>query len=463
MPMAGAGAQRGLRALAAAKPRLPYEHSWHDFAVFMLHVAAEIEHSLMVQYLYAAYSIGGAGLGEAAHEPARQWREIILGIAKEEMGHLITVQNILRLIGGPLHLEREDYPFRSEFYPFHFTLEPATKSSIAKYVIAEAPLAFLDTAEGKEIVARARKADDGRAVLPVGVLYEELIELFGNEGALTDDDFRADTEPYQASWDEWGRGYGLGQRGNVAQSAPKKTPDLLILKTTDRASAVDALKSIARQGEAPALGRGGSADEKSHFARFLEIYRVFPERNPPSRNIPANPSTEQPQDGDDGDRSGPLGCASITDERSLLWAHLFNIRYRKLLFSLKHVFHVEAGDSVDTPTARGNLIAWTFGEMYNLRAIAGILVTLPLKSDGGSRRAAPPFEVPYTLALPDWDSDKWRVHRDLIGASEKVIHQLETKDEERRDYLRALRDHDKLDLEVVERLLDVLQAREANA
>ena len=31
--------------------------SWHDTAVYLLHVASEIEHALMVQYLYAGYSL----------------------------------------------------------------------------------------------------------------------------------------------------------------------------------------------------------------------------------------------------------------------------------------------------------------------------------------------------------------------------------------------------------------------
>jgi len=442
--------QRSL--LPGEHAKLPAEHSWHDHAVFLLHVAAEVEHSLMVQYLYAAYSLGGAALDEAAHETARQWREVILGIAKEEMGHLITVQNVLRLIGGPLHLEREDYPFRSEFYPFYFTLEPATKGSLAKYVIAEAPEEWLKTEEGKEVVARAQKADKGRAVRRVGELYEQLIDLFKNEGALTDADFRGDTGPYQASWDEWGRGYGQGERGNVGGTAPAKTPDVLVIRTPDRASVIDALERIARQGEAPTLGRGGAPDEKSHFKRFLDIYHDFPASNPPSRIIPTNPRTAAQGDGDEADTAGPRGCTRITDKRSLLWAHLFNIRYRKLLFTLKHVLYVEAGADVDRPSARGNLIAWAFGEMYNLRSIAGILVTLPLKAEGGDRRAAPPFEVPYTLALPDWNSDKWRVHRDLIAASEQVIHQLDKADAPRHDYLRALRDHDKRNLDIIGRL-----------
>jgi rubrerythrin len=33
----------------------------------------------------------------------RRWQEIILGVAKEEMGHLMTVQNVLTaLVSSPL-------------------------------------------------------------------------------------------------------------------------------------------------------------------------------------------------------------------------------------------------------------------------------------------------------------------------------------------------------------------------
>jgi hypothetical protein len=39
----------------------PDELTWWDWTVFLLHTAAEIEHALMVQYLYAAYSLADAG------------------------------------------------------------------------------------------------------------------------------------------------------------------------------------------------------------------------------------------------------------------------------------------------------------------------------------------------------------------------------------------------------------------
>ena len=54
----------------------------------------------MIQYLYAAYSLGGPQVPEKHRDMVRRWREVILGIAKEEMGHLISVQNVLKLIGA---------------------------------------------------------------------------------------------------------------------------------------------------------------------------------------------------------------------------------------------------------------------------------------------------------------------------------------------------------------------------
>src|SRR5688572_28878011 len=93
----GFGTRAAYRGLASEKPiPLPAEFSWHDYAVFLLHVAAEIEHALMVQYLYGAYSLGGPQVPEQYRAVVRDWQTLILGIAKEEMGHLVTVQNLLR-------------------------------------------------------------------------------------------------------------------------------------------------------------------------------------------------------------------------------------------------------------------------------------------------------------------------------------------------------------------------------
>jgi hypothetical protein len=49
---------------------------------------------------------------------------------------LLSVENLLRFIGGPLNFDREDFPFLAFLYPFPFNLEPLTKTSLAKYVAA---------------------------------------------------------------------------------------------------------------------------------------------------------------------------------------------------------------------------------------------------------------------------------------------------------------------------------------
>jgi hypothetical protein len=109
-------------------------------AIFLLHAVAEVEHALMVQYLYAAYSLHTASeVPSSLATVVDDCREVVLGIAREEMGHLLTVQNVLRFLGGAINLERQGYPFISALYPFQFTLEPLSRVSVAKYVIAEMP------------------------------------------------------------------------------------------------------------------------------------------------------------------------------------------------------------------------------------------------------------------------------------------------------------------------------------
>ncbi|MEJ7743434.1 MAG: ferritin-like domain-containing protein, partial [Nocardioidaceae bacterium] len=114
-------------------------------AEILLESAAEVEHALMVQYLYAAYSLKS---GDEVTDPAQQaaldetspdsWPQVLLGIAREEMGHLMTVQNLL-LLGLAPNLEREDFPPQKDLYPFALHLEPLSQRSLAKYVVAEAP------------------------------------------------------------------------------------------------------------------------------------------------------------------------------------------------------------------------------------------------------------------------------------------------------------------------------------
>ena len=73
-----------------------------DEAVFLLDIAAEVEHAVMVQYLFAAYSLRDPSqFTDDKAALVRDWRKAIAMVAREEMGHLVTVQNLLRSLGAP--------------------------------------------------------------------------------------------------------------------------------------------------------------------------------------------------------------------------------------------------------------------------------------------------------------------------------------------------------------------------
>jgi rubrerythrin len=406
--------------------------------------------------------MGGPQVPAALRAKVREWQETVLGIAKEEMGHLVTVQNLLKALGAPLNLDREDYPWGSDFYPFEFTLQRFALPSLAKYVCAESPVDWSGP-EATEIMRVAALAA-GQDVNQVGALYGRLSEILSNKAWIPDTAFQAATLPYQASWDEWGRGYRLGDRGQESGNVPAvRTPDLLIIQVWSRDTALSALQQIGQQGEAvDALAN----DERSHFNRFLGIYRELSGLDPAtqelvSRPVADNPTTSQllneraPQAlAESPEVEGKREISEITESEALSWAHLFNLRYRMLLVNIVTSFETAGPlDNSDSTSARGGLINRSFAEMYNLRAIAGMLVQLPL--DAAARQhAGPPFEMPYTIDLPRQPRDRWIQQRELFRASQILIEQTsKLAPPERQRFLVALKDSDALALDQIERII----------
>jgi hypothetical protein len=84
---------------------LPEPKAKEDKKTPQAEAAAEVEHALLTEYLYAAYS-----LTPGPTAPAAQLRRTIVRIAVEEMGHLITVQNLLLALGEAPYFDRENVP-----------------------------------------------------------------------------------------------------------------------------------------------------------------------------------------------------------------------------------------------------------------------------------------------------------------------------------------------------------------
>ncbi|MGY3532293.1 ferritin-like domain-containing protein [Bradyrhizobium sp. USDA 4452] len=435
------------------------ELSWYEYLLVLLQMGASIEHALMVQYLYAAYSL------RDDVEQARRWRETLLLIAREEMGHLLTVQNILALLGGPINIDREDYPFDTPFQAFPFQLERLTRGSLACYCYAEMPVGLeKDRKRAAEYAAIREDAEKhinqqgenfGAEVKHVGELYHQIVSILGDPEKIPDHCF-VDAAFGQMSWDDWGRSY----RGDpapktttveVAAQTGSQRANLFISKVTTREQAILALAGLSEQGEglvAVEQLMGGNnilravrADiqkiepEDSHYGRFHAMYRElsnYKDASEFSWNVPLSPSSDYSEkrrsaQGTTGSRT------KIESRRSRRLAGLFNVRYRMLLTWLLHALTLTRRHPPPaTAHLRGQIIHRVFGEMYNIKAIAEILVKSPLRDDQDlgdlqdpkSPRAGPPFEMPFRLTLPPNERDTWRIHREAIATSLELCKKL---------------------------------------
>jgi hypothetical protein len=450
--------------------RRPAGMSCRDYLIKLLDIAAEFEHGLLVQYLYAAYSLDTRHPTLASK--AQRWRDFILTVAKEEMGHLLTVQNLLSFLGGPISVTRPDFPWDSPLNPYPFHLRPLSIKSLAFFVHGEMPprdelkelekrrrnsnaFKFINKnfSEIQHIVDPHLKEQPARA--RVGQIYEQIIAILEDPRQIRDADFRADTFAVQASWDEWGRRYrpAPARPGKTDRPKGESKIEVIVRRMATRTEAVEAMREVAGQGEAAHV-RSKLEGEESHFDRFVTIYQEFSgaEGDKPVYSVPTDPTTS-------GSDRHP---GRITAEPSLAWANLFNVRYRMLLTYLTHSYRLARATSA-SPSLRGAVMHKVFGEMYNLKAIAGILVRSPLRPDcDPNERAGAPFEMPYDLTLPLDEIDCWQLHREILRSSESLCEKLlefpklcltDDGESEGRRYLGALRELDGQSCQWIESIL----------
>lgn len=210
--------------------------------VRLLKEAAEIEHDLMVQYLYGAFSLKPA-YAEVVGNPAPT-SDSFMGVIVQEMQHLGAVNRLLVDLEAAPVLTRQDFPFESDIYPFAFEMVPLSPVSLAKFTYCEAPPdALLKTSTSgngtPRLLDQLQTTLGGGSIAPnhVGHLYDAVIESLGEvkKAGAAQVDFDAWHEDLTHIKDEGEVGHFKFFQSlyNADHAAFKKVPGLWNLPASD--------------------------------------------------------------------------------------------------------------------------------------------------------------------------------------------------------------------------------------
>lgn len=170
------------KALATTHTFSPVQRDFSDpylELIRLLKEGAEIEHDLMVQYLYGAFSLKPtyAGVFGAPVPNATT----LMGVIVEEMRHLAAVNRLLVELEAKPVLSRQDFPYETDIYPFPFEMAALGQNNLAKFVYCEADKTRLKHARSTvddSYLLDKLKGTLGPSLVPnhVGSLYDAIIE-----------------------------------------------------------------------------------------------------------------------------------------------------------------------------------------------------------------------------------------------------------------------------------------------
>ncbi len=305
---------------AAAAPQ-----TQRELLINALYEASELEHNLMCTYLYAAFSLkDGEGEGLNAEEAAavKRWRQVLLGVAIEEMGHLAAVWNITSALGGSPRIGRTNFPLDPGYLPASVVvkLAPFNAQTVQHFVFLERPHESTEPEGAGFFYERPYVRGSAQPHLTpmatdydtVGVFYACLGEALHAFVARYGEADAFDGDPaLQLS----------GAEVNLTGAAPVRC-----LKT-----ALQAFSAIVTQGEgAPRDSQG------SHYQKFLGIrdeLRALTARNPsftPAFPAATNPVLRRPP--------RPEGRVWIEDSAAFATVDLANASYGLMLRLLAYAY-----------------------------------------------------------------------------------------------------------------------------
>ena len=376
------------RAGAAADPETPMAIQHREALIYTLGKAAELEHLVMCQYLYAAFSLKESsteGVPEELLPTVQGWRKELMHIGEQEMLHLALVQNLLAAVGAAPRLGRPNFPLPPQAMPakVQMALMPFGEAALRHFAYLERPEG-MDMADqaGFAALAKSRELphDEADEIGPhlqdfetVGHLYRSiedglanLAERMGEESLFIGPE-RAQATSTHIEFDE-------------------------LVPVTDLASARAAIEVIVEQGE------GARGDwREAHFGRLIRVLDEY-----------LAIRAEHP----DFEPTRPVMLAHVRPlargaEVTLIGhgftarcADLLNAVYELILQLLARYFaHTD-----ETPEQLSALSEVAVALMKTVVKPLGSLVTrMPMGPDHPDRTAGPAFELFYETdyLLPD--------------------------------------------------------------
>lgn len=225
----------------------------------LLAEAAEIEHALMCSYLYAAFSLkrkGEVGVSEAQGAALERWRRAIIGVAIEEMGHLVIVANLTVAIGGRPHFGRPAFPVSSGYFPCDVAvrLTAFTPETLDHFIFLERPQGVA-TADAESFAQNAYSRAQARpGLMPSAQDYATIGHLY--------EAIRANL----IALDHHLGGEALFLGGAQRQLGGEAIDLEGVEPITDLAGATAAIDIVIEQGEGSPSDRADS-----HYRRFIAI------------------------------------------------------------------------------------------------------------------------------------------------------------------------------------------------
>lgn len=328
----------------------------------LLAEAAEIEHHLMCCYLYAAFSLkehAEEDLTPGELAAVQRWRQEILAVAIEEMGHLATVCNILCALGAPAHLAHQNFPVAPGYHPAGVVvkLTPFNPQTLDHFIYLERPEdSTLADGAGFEPARDYQRDSRMDRLMSVATDYATVGELYRSI-SLGLAQLEATLGPARVF---------VGDPAHQLSAEVARLPGLKVVQCLKTAQI--AINAIVEQGESAA-----AAQEASHYQRFLAIqreYKALRDARPgfrPARMSAHNPVMRRPPT--------PEGKLWVTLEPAASLMDVGNALYNHSLRCLSLAY-----GGVDARTQRV-LVQASIDLMHVLTPVATCLGTLAASPD----------------------------------------------------------------------------------